>query len=160
MRADTFEKALHCWDKWLESIEHGRKTLPRSTPMDEMRNIARKALHDLEFPTCPNFELYWLCCVFCDYRDNEKFYFDKIVIPEWFPLPFGFSFERFTSLRGERIYPADVWNESDVAFWTRGTYSLDPETAIVLSEQHPVKQYVNKGRPSKKNSKGGWVGDR
>jgi hypothetical protein len=166
LREDTFERALHCWDRWLESIDQGRNVLSQSMPLEEMRGIARKALNELDFPRCSMFELYWLCCVFCNYYDIERFYFDKIIVPEWFSLPFGFMFEEFTSLRGQRIFPPYVWTESELKLWPKDArrYLIDPqidhEEGIFLPSSHSVRKYLNRGRPTKKGSSSGWIADR
>lgn len=165
-RAKNFERALHLWDKWLDSIANGRKVLrfQQSQPsLEEMRSVAQKALAELGFPPCTFFELYWLCCVFCDYETKGGFTFEKLVLPDWFPLPFGFAV-RSLDFKGRRIYPPRVWAEANVQFWRERDPVVrflppemrdehlealypDKDWCILLPKDHPVQQFVKKGRP-------------
>jgi hypothetical protein len=126
VKPETFERALHRWDRWLESIGRGRELLRSSgshSSLEEMRELASRTLADLGFPGCTVFELYWLCCVFSDYEecvgnyDSWGFKFEKIILPDWFPLPFGFKAEPTLNFGGKRIYPPEVWDEADLRFW-------------------------------------------
>jgi hypothetical protein len=77
MKPETFERALHLWPKWLESIEKGRGLLrcgPSYPPLEEMRDVAARTLAELGFPKCTLFELYWLCCVFSDYEHYSHYH--------------------------------------------------------------------------------------
>jgi hypothetical protein len=131
-KALVFERALHCWDKWRDSVARGRKVLPfRQSPpsLEEVRNVAKKALVEMGFPSCTVFGLYWLCCVFADYEVVGGYKFDKLVLPDWFPFPsgfkwdkFGFSWDKNLDFKGKRIYPPEVWDEADRRFW----FARDP----------------------------------
>jgi hypothetical protein len=126
--------------------------------LEEMEHLAAEELKTLCFPPCPLFELYWLCCVFTNYGTPEGgLHFDRIVVPDWFPLPFGLRCEKDTSLRGMRIYPPQVWGLADVKYWgvKVGPLFPDPETCVVLSQDHPIRAFV-RGRPSKKGPDGGF----
>lgn len=171
MKQKTFERALHRWDKWLDSIDEGRKVLRfRESPpsLRKMRSVAGKALGELGFPSCTIFELYWLCCVLCDYATDGGFKFDKLVLPDWFPLPFGFKDEEFIDkklldLKGGCIKPPLVWDEADRMFWfarepiahylpleIRGQdfqHYPKKDFIIVLPSDHPIHKYVKRGRP-------------
>ena len=156
----TFERALHSWDKWRESIEAGRRELHQNCSLPEMELAAKKALNDLGFPSCQALELYWLCCVFSQYHVGQGgFNFDKIVMPDWFPLPFGSPYGWAATLRGKRIYPPRAWNPCDVDFFAKGmqAYGLicpPPEIVIVLPAQHPVRELIRRGPPTRKNDDG------
>ncbi len=187
MKPETFERALHSWDKWLRSVADGRRLLrgrgdhPR---LAEMRSAAQEALTGLGFQTCTIFELYWLCCVFSDHDDlytkegKKEFRFGKLILPEWFPLPFGFRDEALLRLdfRGKRILPCDVWTEADLEWHTQQAMKLYPSAevtreggivrldqrgpaeravagtladwAIVLPANHPIHRFVKRGRPT------------
>ncbi len=162
-KALVFEQALHRWQPWLDSIIQGRKLLrfiESHPPLQEMRNTAKKALDELAFPPCTFFELYWLCCIFADYEAKDCFKFDKLVLPDWFPFPFGFRMDGNLDFKGKRIYPPEVWDEADVKFWqesnplTRitgkpsGGY-CDKDFTIVLLPDHPVRKFIKPGRPIK-----------
>ena len=89
-KALVFERALHRWDRWLDSLANGRKILRFQhlhPSLEEMRDVAKNMLAKLDFPACTIFELYWLCCVFANYRTAHGFKFDKLVLPDWFPFP-------------------------------------------------------------------------
>lgn len=120
-KALVFERALHRWDKWLDSVAYGRKVLrfQQSHPaLEEMISVAKKALTEMKFPACTLLEVYWLCCVFVDYKTEGGFVFDRLVLPDWFPPPFkreGWAFD----IKGKRIYPPEVWNDADLEFWVQ-----------------------------------------
>lgn len=166
MTDKAFERALHSWPLWLNSITSGRKLLRyrQSRPtLAEMRDVSKKKLAGLGFPICTLFELYWLCCVFADYQTGGCFKFDNLFLPSWFPLPFGFRDEQYYDFRGKRIYPPEIWSEADRRFWfarnpvfralppkkraERYKDFPDNEFAFVLSDAHPIHKYVKKGRP-------------
>jgi len=174
MEPKVLERALHSWEKWLVSIDHGRKLLrsgESKTTLQEMRSAAAQALAELGFQPCTIFQLYWLCCVFSDYQTGSgSFMFEKLVVPNWFPLPFGFEYESWLE-NGTRIYPPNVWTEADVKFWR----NRDPlvrymprervskylaenypnrDFVILLPPDHPVRQFVKRGRPGKTKTDG------
>jgi hypothetical protein len=146
-----------------------------------MINIAKKALAEMKFPSCTLLEVYWLCCVFVDYKAEGVFMFDKLVLPEWFPSPFRIDGFRTPNFKAKRIYPPQVWDEADVKFWFErdpavralsgqvvddidGTVHYEDTSAIkekilqnylnndfilVLPADHPVREYIERGRPNK-----------
>jgi len=81
-------------------------------------------------------------------------------MPDWFPLQFGHPYEWAATCRGKRIYPPRVWDQRDVCFWGKGRKDYEqiwgpwPEFDIVLPAQHPVRQFVKRGRPPKKMPNG------
>jgi hypothetical protein len=172
MKRASFERALHRWDKWLESINKGRKALgfPASRPsLQEMRIVAKKFLTELGFPACTLFELYWLCCVLTDYDEGGGLKFNKLVLPDWFPFPFGFRYEKsipkeFLDLKG-RIPPPRVLSEVEAKFWQANTTMAritgkpsdklpNSEFIMVLPDSHPVRKQVRIGRPIKNKADG------
>lgn len=184
MKQKTFEGVLHRWNLWLDSIAEGRKTLAatQSHPsLREMRNTAKKNLAELGFPSCRLLELYWLCCVFADYETKGGFKFDKLVLPAWFPLPFGFNHhekyldKRFLDLKGGRIKPPIVWDEADRMFWfmrdplaqilppeRRAEYFKDypnKDFILVLPSDHPIHKLVKRGRPTTTKANGETILD-
>lgn len=95
-----------------------------------MMNVAKKALAEMEFPSCTLLEVYWVCCVFADYKTESGFNFDKLVLPEWFPSPFRRDGFRTLDFKGKRIYPPQVWDEADVKFWSE----KDPAVRALSSQ--------------------------
>ncbi len=79
MERQTFERALHAWDPWNDSIERSRKLLgydpewPRDTCISwiekhypAIRNQAEDELNRLELP--PTLRRYWEDCLYSNYR--------------------------------------------------------------------------------------------
>jgi len=170
-RVLVFEKALHSWKPWLDSILVGRKVLRIMTSipsLGEMRHIANQSLKKMGFPACTLFELYWLTCVFSDYDIHYKngggFKFDLLLPPPWFPFPFGFEEDEHLVFKGKRIYPPEVWSEADVKFHRKIAVTMrakepdrtqylkrnvpNREEVLVLPSSHPVRRYM-RGRPVK-----------
>lgn len=154
----------------MDSITNGRTVLREAgshPSLQEMRTTADKTLSELNFSQCTLFELYWLCCVFSDYDTADGFKFDELVLPDWFPLPFGFENEEYLyldkkalNLMGGRICPPQVWDEAEVKFWrennplTRTTgepmeWIPNKDWVVVLPPDHPVRQHISHGRPRK-----------
>lgn len=172
-RALVFERALHSWDRWLDSLVYGHKVLriQQGHPsLERMKNIANKTLTELGFPLCLIFELYWLCCVFADYETTHGFKFEKLIFPDWFPFPFGFKLDASLDFKGKRIIPPEIWSESDKKFeFNRApvfrhlpskvraarfqNYPND-EFILVVPADHPVREYIGKGRPDKTQANG------
>lgn len=166
-KACVFERALHQFDSWLDSIALGRKSLSTYKPfppLNVMREIAEKSLAELSFTHCTIFEIYWLSCVFSNYETKEGFNFSKIILPDWFPFPHGFKHCDWLDLRKKRIYPPETWTDAKVQFMrernTRVHYLREsdikpylermvPDTdfTIVLSPNHPIRQLFKRGRP-------------
>ena len=166
-RALAFERALHRWDRWLDSIGDGQAAfrLSQGYPsLEHMRNIAKKALTELGFPSCTVFELYWLCCVFADYETIRGFKFENLILPDWFPLPIGIDDVMGLDFKGKRIIPPEIWYETDKKFWFDRdpilrclspkdkaarfqNYPEDKDFILVLPADHPVRKFVDMGRP-------------
>ncbi len=166
-RALAFERALHCWDKWLDSIDDGQLILRLSQghpSLEHMRNTAQKALIKLEFPLCAIFELYWLCCVLTDYKTILGFKFETLILPDWFPLPIGIEDVMDLNFKGKRIIPPEIWYEADKKFWFDRdpmiqclppknkaarfqNYPEDRDFILVVPDDHPVRNFVKTGRP-------------
>ena len=172
-KALVFERALHNWRPWLDSIAYGRKVLAlgQSYPsLEEMRKIAQETLSNLKFPQCTMLELYWLCCVFARYETKMGFKFEELVIPDWFPLPFGFRNEEYLLAKpaspstywrkarrelfykesrlirpGRRIMPPTVWNEADKRFWFAGNVIAQcspPERRAEYFQNYPDSEFI------------------
>ena len=79
MEAETYQKALHLWPEWAESILSSRRDLgyDPSWPVaeavawiqekyvEEIQPRARAELVRLELPA--NLQTYWEDCFYCDY---------------------------------------------------------------------------------------------
>lgn len=173
-KARGFERVLHRFDQWLDSIGEGRRILvaSKSHPsLKGLRDAAKNALTKLRFPPCTIFEIYWLCCMFSDYETEKGFYFEKLTLPDWFPFSHGFKHYDWLDLRGKRIYPPEIWNEAKVQLKrernTFAHYLREPERShfleemvpdrdfvIVLPPDHPIRQIFRSGRPIKTKQNG------
>ena len=129
-----------------------------------MSDIAKTELSLLRFPDSVQLELYWLCCAFTDYWTNRGFMFEKLVLPDWFPSPFGrYNIEQ---LRGKRVSPPAIWSEADRKFlFSKDTlvrlaavampekmaelYEDWPDRAftLVLPGDHPIHRCIKSGPP-------------
>ncbi len=171
--AMMFERVLHRWEPWLESVAKGRKVIRGSgvpTPsLTQLKSAAKKALTNLGFPPCALFELYWLCCVYATYETAIGFKFDKLVLPTWFPFPFGFKEDDHLDFKGKRIYPPEVWDEADRLFWFKRQPLLpksrkewerrfaefpDTDYVMLLPPDHSVRKLFKRGRPIKTTAVG------
>ncbi len=168
MKVQTFERALHRWQPWLDSISKGKRLFgsPCSwLTAGKMSDIAKTELVALRFPDGVLLELYWLCCVVTDYMTDRGFMFEKLVLPDWFPSPFGrYSIER---LRGRRVSPPTIWSEADRKFlFSRDTLVRlaavalpekleelyedwpDRDFTLVLPDDHPIRRCIKSGQPT------------
>ena len=172
-RCLAFEQALHRWKPWLASVLEGKKLLRveglPAPNLPRMREVAKNTLLGLAFPPCTVLELYWLCCVFVDYKAKVGFRFDNLIPPDWFPFPFGFNHEESYLFEGCRIYPPEVWDEADRVFWFERQPVLptsqkeweddfnrfpNREFVMLLAPDHPVRKFIKKGRPIKATATG------
>lgn len=146
------ERALHRWDKWLYSIANGREVLRSRYPhpsLEEMMSAAKEALTEMKFPPCVLLEVYWLCCVFADYEADGFFYFDNLVLPDWFPSCWSDGHGMTFDFEGKRIYPPEIWDEADRKFWLkRSRFKYDRDFILVLPSDHAVRKYIKRGRPT------------
>jgi len=168
----SFERALHRWKPWLDSVAQGRKSLkPDGLPRPNFNTLiiaARKALREIGFPPCAIFELYWLCCVYADYETASGFMFNRLILPAWFP-PLGFKPGHPLDFKGKRIYPPEIWDEDDRLFWFLRQPMLaesqeerqrqfddfpDLDWVMILPPDHFVHTLLKKGRPLKTTASG------
>jgi hypothetical protein len=176
-KSHLIERTLHRWGDWNTSVAHGREAIKghnKEWSADKYRNIAIKFLSELSFPRSSMLELYWLTCVFSDYQNNGIFYFEKLVLPKWFPLPFGVKFETRFSFKSKRIYPPQMWDESDKSFFFEREphvqymsdsikneyfqkYPEIDDDVLILPDDHPLRKMVKKGRPNKRMNDGGYA---
>jgi hypothetical protein len=147
----NFEIALHRWDEWEKTIKEGRKVLHVTDKMEGLQSWVFDKLATLALPRCPFLELYCICCIFSDYDEGQRFYFDRITVPDWLPLKFvKLGADKIQDLHGKRIYPPEVWSDSDFAFWQRSQNAMfDSDTCIVIPKNHPVRLFMRRGRPLK-----------
>ena len=120
-------------------------------------STAKKALAEMKFPSCTLLEVYWVCCVFADYKTESGFNFDKLVLPDWFPSPFRRDAFRTLDFKGKRIYPPQVWDEADVKFWferdpavrTLSTQIIDMDGTVHSRDSSAIKAKIFENFPDK-----------
>ncbi len=172
MKRQTFQRALHAWDKWDDSIERSRKLLgydpawPRDTAINwkekhypEIRERAEDELRRLGLP--PTLREYWEDCLYSDYMSRSgRTDFSKIIsfphggksLPE---LPCS---HRVVWDEGEDVN--DPWLRVEIRlhgrFATRelfdyAAWQAYEDVKISLGrmglEEHPVCRWLKGGRP-------------
>jgi hypothetical protein len=173
MKRKTFQRALHAWDKWDDSIERSRKLLgydpawPRDTCISWIENhystIIRKQAEDelkrLELP--PTLREYWEDCFYSKYKTKSgKTYFRKITrrlsdrksLPEM-PCDHGVVW-----YEGEDVN--DPWLRVEINIHARFATRelLDYAARLAYGDinsyqwshglvEHPVCQWLKGGRP-------------
>jgi hypothetical protein len=172
MERQTFERALHTWDKWPDSIERSRKLLgydpkwPKDTCIGwiennygAIRKQAEEELKRLELP--PSLYQYWEDCFYSDYKTQEgKTDYSKITrrlsekksLPE-LPCDQGVSWYKNEDihdpwLRVEIRLHARFATKELLDYASRLAYELvktDPWRSQF--KEHPVCQWLKGGRP-------------
>jgi len=172
MQKQTFERALHAWDEWPDSIEKSREMLkydpsrPRDTCIGwiekhypEIRKRAEDELRRLELP--PTLREYWEDCFYSDYKTKSgKTDFSKITrrlsdrksLPE-LPCDHGVVW-----YEGEDVN--DPWLRVEINLHARfATKELFDYAARLAYDavksyrwrsglkEHPVCQWLKGGRP-------------
>ena len=172
MEKQTFERALHAWEPWYESMEQSRELLgydPR-WPKDNciewilehypaIKKQAKDELERLELP--PTLRQYWEDCFYSDYRNRDgKTNYDKITrllsehksLPE-LPCDHGLVWRKDEDIHGP-------WLRVEIRihkrFVTKELFSYAAKFAyeIIQShlwsenvENHPVCHWLKGGRP-------------
>jgi len=172
MERQTFERALHAWDKWHESIEQSRKLLgydpkwPKDTCLTwieehypEIQKQAEYELERLELP--PKLRDYWEECLYSDYRTtNGMTDYSRITshLSEYKALPqlpcdHGLVWDKDEDIHGPwlrvqiRIHRRFATKE---LFNYAAQYAYDIVKTHIKSEgvkEHPVCQWLKGGRP-------------
>lgn len=172
MEKQTFERALHAWEPWYESMEQSRELLgydprwPKDNCIDwieehypAIRKQAKDELERLELP--PTLRQYWEDCFYSDYRNRDgKTNYDKITrllseqksLPE-LPCDYGIVWHE-----NEDIH--DPWLRVEIKLHARfatrelfnyaARYAYETVQSYLWSENvqnHPVCQWLKGGRP-------------
>lgn len=172
MERQTFERAIHSWDKWHESIEQSRKTLgydaqwTRDTCINwieehypEIRKQAIDELKRLELP--PTLREYWEDCFYSDYRNkDEKSDYSKITrcLSKGKSLPHLPCDHGVVWYEDEDIH--DPWIRVEIRLHVRfatkelfnyaARYAYESVESYLWSENvqpHPLCQWLKGGRP-------------
>lgn len=172
MERQTFERALHAWNPWHQSIWHSREKLgydpqwPKDTCISwieehypTIRRQAEDELKRLELP--PTLREYWEDCFYSDYQTEDgKTDYDKITrrlyerksLPH-LPCDFGVVWHE-----DEDIH--DPWLRVEIKLHARfatrelfnyaARYAYESVKSYLWSENvhpHPVCQWLKGGRP-------------
>ena len=172
MERQTFERALHTWDEWHESIERSRKQLgydPQWTKDScitwieehyaEIRKHADDELKKLELP--PTLREYWEDCFYSDYiTPDGKTDYSKITrrLSERKSLPHLPCDYGVVWYEDEDIH--DPWLRVEIKLHARfatrelfnyaARYAYESVKSHLWSEKvqtHPVCQWLKGGRP-------------
>ncbi len=172
MEKQTFERALHAWEPWYESMEQSRELLgydprwPKDNCIDwiekhypGIRKQAEDELKRLELP--PTLYQYWEDCFYSDYKTQEgKFDYDKITrrLSERKSLPQLPCDHGVVWYEDEDIH--DPWLRVEIKIHARfvtkelfnyaAKFAYETVQSHVWSENvqtHPVSQWLKGGRP-------------
>jgi len=172
MESQTFERALHAWDPWYESIEQSRELLgydprwPKDNCIDwieehyqTIRKQATDELKRLELP--PTLRQYWEDCFYSDYRTPDgKTDYGKITrrLSEWKSLPhlpcdYGVVWHEHEDIH-------DPWLRVEIKLHARfatkelfnyaARYAYESVESHLRSENvqpHPLCHWLSGGRP-------------
>ena len=172
MERQTFERALHAWDKWHESIKRSRQLLgydpkwSRDNCIDwieehypDIRGQAEDELRKLELP--PTLRQYWEDCFYSDYRTKDgKTDYDKITsrlserkAPPYLPCDHGVVW-----YENEDIH--DPWLRVEIRLHARfatkelfnyaARYAYESVKSHLWSQNvqpHPLCKWLKGGRP-------------
>ena len=149
VRQENVERILHLWQPWIESIKHSRIQIGRlGYNMDDWLVHTHKSLRELHLPGKLLLKIYYLCCIFSKYDENDISTFDKIQLPEFLYSLWHDDFYKamepvvrrhyhiaaLVRIRGSRLtpdldnfkdrpYPPAIWNKADIRFaleWEAG----------------------------------------
>lgn len=172
MQKKTFEKALHKWPEWHNSIEQSRKLLGyrlrwskkmRISWIEDnikaIRNQGKGELNRMELP--PVLQQYWEDCLYSDYRDKDgnvilkritRFLSKRKSLPE---LPCD---QRIAWYENEDVHKpwvrVEIWIHK--RFATKELFNYAAKYAFRTLEghisqnnikSHPVNQWLKGGRP-------------
>ena len=172
MERQTFERALHAWDKWYDSIEQSRKLLGYNPGWSrdiciswiekhysDVKQRAEDELKRLELP--PTLRQYWEDCLYSDYKTQDgRTDYNKITrclsdhksLPE---LPCDHGVVWYDN---ENIH--DPWIRVEIRLHARfatkelfnyaAKYAYESVESHIWSEnvqQHPLCQWLKGGRP-------------
>ncbi len=172
MERQTFERALHAWDEWHNSIEQSRRLLgydpqwPKDNCIDwieehypTIREQAKDELERLELP--PTLRQYWEDCFYSDYRTEDgKTDYRKITrfLSKRKSLPHLPCDHGVVWYDNEDIH--DPWLRVEIKLHARfatkelfnyaAEYAYDTVKSHLWSENvqpHPVCQWLKGGRP-------------
>jgi hypothetical protein len=172
MEKQTFERALHAWEPWYESMEQSRELLgydprwPKDNCIDwiekhypEIRKQAEDELKRLELP--PTLYQYWEDCFYSDYKTQEgKSDYDKITrcLSERKSLPQLPCDHGVVWHEDEDIH--DPWLRVEIKIHARfatkelfnyaAKFAYETVQSYLWSENvqnHPVCQWLKGGRP-------------
>lgn len=116
---ESVERALFHWVPWKQSIIRQWIKTPNSVEnvaVLDIKKTAKEELEGLKFSNSLWLQLYWICCTSSEYNLGHPNSFEKIVIPEWLPMPFDPSMDQYHLVGGMRMYAPAVWDEGDVKF--------------------------------------------
>jgi hypothetical protein len=154
IKNNNVERALHSWLPWCKAIDEGRQqaqlTLANSK---RLWSYAGRVLKSLGLPPEPLLRLYFLACVFSEYKRGDTYVFSEIKVPRFlcqglsrlrvFPAELGYLLKE----AAPRPFPPAIWSRQDIEFY-RYLVPFFGEHIIVLSKRHPLRQIGAKTKRS------------
>ncbi|MBA7631414.1 hypothetical protein ES703_38945 [subsurface metagenome] len=172
------ERALFSWPKWRQSIVAQWTNLSSNLEkldVGQLRRLVSGELNTLSFPSSLWLEIYWICCVTCDYNQDNPTTFENMAIPDWLPALYNPLLWHYKIESGMRPLLPPIQNEKDIAFQVKQIfgpnftditrfYPGEQAWAMFLPSGHELYEILSKfkGRPkiSKGHGKASSLSDR
>lgn len=174
IKARSFERVLHKWEPWVRAIADARlESYPDS---DRWWAYAKAVMRKLHFPNKPLLCLYFLSCVFSEYKITGAYCYENIELPPFLfdkydsfvasmapaiARLYMFDFSGTGSIRlspdlmgiRERPLPPAVWNKRDVKFALRwesshGDITWVSKSGYTIERINPYEQLRKYYSPS------------
>lgn len=151
VRQKNVERILHLWQPWIESIKYSRIQIGRlGYNIDDWLVHTEKSLRELHLPGKLLLKIYYLCCIFSRYDEDNISTFHNIQLPQFLYSLWDdelykamepvicrhYHIGALFRIRGSRLtpdldnfkdrpYPPAIWNKADVRFaleWESGKF--------------------------------------
>ncbi len=147
------ERALHLWDPWVKSVEHGRRILYPDATADDCWNYAGEVLRTLKLPTKAVLRIYFLSCIFSSYNYGEDYIFSEIRLPPPEKRKAGIpGWSNFYPLPPAILTKKEIQSALQWFGYNSPSSNMSPSKAIsrffgdfiVLDDQHALRQKASK----------------
>jgi len=158
IKSNNVEKGLHSWLPWCSAVDEGRQQTQVIT--NNGKNVwsyAGEALKAIALPPDPLLRLYFLACIFSEYKHGDNYYYDEIKLPaslcqalrrlQGFPVKLRYLLNEELTEKERRPIPPEIWSRQDVEFY-QNSIKIKFNYFIVLSRHHPLRQIGSKKKRS------------
>ena len=134
----------------VRAVDEGRqKTQVIAGNSKRLWSYDGKALKDLSLPPNPLLRLYFLACIFSEYKHGDTCIFSEIKMPPFlcqglvrlqvFSLSLRYFLNEELNEAERRPIPPAIWSQQDVEFYPDSIRS-NPFYFIVLPKRHPLRK--------------------